>query len=204
MRLKFRRCLRLMLAPIAVVALAAGASAAHRQTIDGSEPGASQARIPAVHGTALSGDAVILPDDLKGNLGVLVLGFSQGSREAVAGWGRRLAANYRDSPAVVYYEMPMLAGAPKLLRGMITRSMKSSAPERELPHFLPILDNEPAWRAIAHYSKPDDPYVVLVDGQGMVLWETEGAATDAAYAELQRKLEQAWSGRDQTHVRNAR
>jgi hypothetical protein len=191
MRLKLQRGLQWTLAGVAVVAQVAAGPAATRRTIEGSDPGGGQARIPAVHGTALSGDAVNLPEALKGKAGVLVLGFSQASREAVAGWGRRLAADYRDSPAVAYYEMPVLAGAPKFVRGMITKSMKGSVPEREQRRFVPVLDNEQAWRAIAHYSKPDDPYVILVDEQGTVLWETEGAATDAAYAELQRKLEKA-------------
>ncbi len=186
-----RRSLRFSLAGVAILVQAATAAGA--RSVDGFDPG-GPAKIPAVHGTALSGDAVNLPEALKGKAGVLVLGFSQGSREAVASWGRRLAGDYRDSPAVGYYEMPVLAGAPRLLRGMITKSMKSSVPEREFGHFVPILDNEPAWRAIAHYAKPDDPYVVVVDGQGTVLWETEGAATEAAYGEFKLQLGRLISG----------
>src|ERR1700733_12224043 len=74
------------------------------------------ARIPEVHGTSLSNEAVNLPEVLQGKGGVLVLGFSRSSRDAVAGWGRRLAADYRESPTVVYYEMPVLASAPGMMR----------------------------------------------------------------------------------------
>jgi len=193
---KLLRILRRTLTGIVALAAVAGMATASTGSGDGFEPGNGQARIPAVQGTALSGEPVSLPDALKGKLGVLVLGFSQGSRDAVTVWGKRLSADYRDSPTVAYYEMPVLAGAPKLLRGMIARSMKGSVPEREQPRFVPIVDSEPAWRAVAHYSKADDPYVILVDSQGAVLWQTEGAASDAVYAELQRKLE---SVRDSAH-----
>ena len=45
------------------------------------------------------------------------------------------------------------------------------------------------WRAAAHYNKSDDAYVLIVDGDGVVLWQTEGDATDATYAIAKKKLE---------------
>jgi hypothetical protein len=145
--------------------------------------------IPTVHATALSGDAVVLPDALRGKAGVLVVGFSKESRDGVTAWSKRLAADYRGSPDVVYYEMAELEGAPRLLRGMILRSIKSSVPERAQPRFIPLLTDEAAWRALAHYNKPDDPYVLVVDSQGQVRWQMEGSLTDAAYATVKQQVE---------------
>jgi hypothetical protein len=147
------------------------------------------ARIPPVHAAALSGEMVDLPSGLHGKVGVLVVGFSQGAREGVTEWGKRLAAEYRGSAAVVYYEMPVLAGAPKLLRGMIVRSIKSSVPERAQARFVPLMEGEAAWRALAHYSRPDDPYVLVVDGDGVVRWQTQGVPSDAAYAAVKQQVE---------------
>jgi hypothetical protein len=113
-------------------------------------------RIPEVHGTSLSNAAVNLPEALKGKVGVLVLGFSRDSREADSAWGKRLAADYRESPTVVYYEMP---------------------------------ENEAAWKAVTHYGRPDDPYLLVVDGEGNVVWQTQGMATDAGYADLKQHVE---------------
>src|SRR5450756_1509470 len=81
-------------------------------------------RIPEVHGTSLAEQQVHLPKDLQGRIGVLVLGFTQGSRDAVAGWGKRLSADYADSPTVAYYEMPVLAGVPRFIRGMVIGKIK--------------------------------------------------------------------------------
>ena len=147
------------------------------------------ARIPVARGTTLAGDAVTLPEALKGNTGVLVVGFSKESQGAVAAWGRRLAKDYRESRRVPYFEVAMLEGAPRLLRGMIVREMRSSVPDPERPHFLTLTGGEAAWRAAAHYAKPDDAYVLLVDGGGAVPWQMEGYATDSPYASLKRELE---------------
>jgi hypothetical protein len=147
------------------------------------------ARIPEVHGTSLSNESVNLPEALQGKVGVLVLGFSRSSRDAVAGWGRRLATDYRESPTVVYYEMPVLASAPGMMRGLIVRSMRSSVPEREKARFVPVMDNEAAWRTLVRYGPPDDSYLLVVDGQGDVVWQTQGQSTDGAYAALKQQVE---------------
>ena len=149
----------------------------------------SAARIPEVHGTSLADEAVNLPEALHGRPGVLILGFSRGSRDAVAGWGRRLAADYRTSPAVMYYEMPVLAAVPGLLRGFVVRSMRSSVPQRAQARFVPITDQEAAWRTLVHYGPADDPYLLVIDGAGDVVWQTHGQPTDASYAALKQQVE---------------
>lgn len=152
-------------------------------------PGAAaQSAIPKAQGTTLAGTTVALPDVLKGKVGVLVVGFSHASQGQVAAWGKRLAADYGSAAGVAYYEVPMLAGAPKMVRGMIVKSMGKAVPDAEKPHFLPLMEDEAGWRAVAHYAKPDDAYVLLVDGGGTVKWQTEGDASDAAYGALDRQV----------------
>jgi hypothetical protein len=146
-------------------------------------------RIPEVHGTSLTNEAVNLPEMLHGRPGVLILGFSRGSRDGVAGWGRKLAADYRSSPEVMYYEMPVLASVPGMMRGFVVRSMKSSVPDRARARFVPITDHEAAWRGLVHYERADDPYLLVVDGQGDVVWQTQGQPTDTAYAALKEQVE---------------
>jgi ATP10 protein len=150
--------------------------------------GRAQTTIPKSGGTTLAGTSVVLPDALKGKVGVLVVGFSHASQGQVAPWTRLLEADYGKSNDVTYFALPMLAAAPKMLRGMIKKSMANSVPFAERPHFLPITEGEPAWRSAAHYDKPDDAYVLLVDSTGTVRWQTEGEATDMAYAEMKKNL----------------
>jgi hypothetical protein len=146
-------------------------------------------RIPTVHGATFSDAKVDLPADLQGKVGILVVGFSQGSRDAVTAWGKRLATDYYGSTTVLYYEMPMLASVPRLLRGFVEGRIKASVSDRGRAHFLPLTEDEPAWRALTHYSAPDDPYIMLVDGEGAIRWQTQGAPADSSYAALKQQVE---------------
>jgi len=146
-------------------------------------------RIPPVHGTTFSDSRVDLPEALHGKVGILVLSFSQGSRDGVTVWGKKLAADFYDSPTVAYYEMPCLASVPKFMRGFVEGRIKASVSDRGRAHFLPILDDEPAWRTLVHYAAPDDAYILVVDGAGIVRWQTQGPPTDATYAALRRQVD---------------
>ncbi len=159
--------------------------------------GARAQTIPSLSGTTFAGAKVKLPDALAGKVGVLVVGFSQGSREAVTVWGKRLAADYFDSPAVAYYEMPVLAGAPGFMRGFIAGRIKAEVSDRGKVHFLPVYEDERSWRKVCAYSSAhaDDAYVLLVDGSGQVVWKTQGPASDAAYEAVRAKVDALRKGR---------
>ena len=86
----------------------------------------AQQTVPKSQGTTLVGTSVGLPDAVHGKVGVLVVGFSKSSQGQVAAWGRRLSADFNQSPSVVYFEVPMLAGAPKIIRRMIVHQMGST------------------------------------------------------------------------------
>jgi predicted transcriptional regulator len=72
---------------------------------------------------------------------------------------------------------------------MVTKSIKSGVPEVEQPHFLPVFSDEAAWQKIARYSNADDAYILVVDGQGNVRWQTSGKVTDAGFAALMQQVE---------------
>jgi hypothetical protein len=145
--------------------------------------------IPEVHGTVLTGEKVDLPDALKGKVGVLIVGFSQASREQVTAWGRRLAGDYRGSNAVLYFEMPVVESVPKLLRGWVMKKMGESVPDRAKGTFLPLVDHEKEWKAAVRYTQADDAYVLVVDGAGIVRARAEGTASDESYAAVKRTVE---------------
>ena len=151
--------------------------------------GAQETGIPQVRATAFSGDAVILPDGLKGRTGVLVIGFSQASRAEVTSWGKRLAAEYRSDPTVLYYEMPVLASVPRLMRGFVLDRIKADVPERARPRFVPILTDEGDWKRVVQFRRPDDAYVLVVDSKGSIRLREQGPPSDASYQEIRNAIE---------------
>lgn len=176
---RFRSSLRRWLLP-RVALFALGATALWAQD--------AAVHIPTARGTTLTGVEMALPNSLNGKIGVLVVGFSHASGEQVTNWGRLIEADYGKSPGMVYFEMPMIGSAPKMLRGMIVKSMTSGVPAAERSHFVPLTEDDKPWRTVARYDKPDDAYLLIVDGNGLVLWQTQGDATDAAYATFKKTL----------------
>ena len=156
--------------------------------VSGGEPPAG-AHIPPVHGVTLTGERVDLPEAFQGKVGVLVVGFSLASRGDVTAWGKRLASDYRDPKGVTYYEMPMLASVPRLLRGWVLKKIAAEIPQPAQGRFLPLYDDEPEWRAAAGYTKPDDAYVLVVDGAGVVQFHAQGQATETTYAEVRKRVD---------------
>jgi hypothetical protein len=153
-------------------------------------------QIPATQGTTLAGTEVALPDALKGKANIVVVGFSRASQEQIGNWGRLIAADFGKSSDITYYELAMVGGAPKMLRGMIIKRMGSAVPFDERGHFIPVVEGEPAWRAVAHFNKSDDAYVLLVDTRGAVLWQAEGEPTDAAYGTFKQQVVKSVKGAD--------
>jgi hypothetical protein len=144
--------------------------------------------IPQVRSTTLSGEPVVLPDQLHGRVLVVILGFDRKASAQAAAWGRRLAAAHGSDPSLAYYEAPMLGSVPGLLRGFVLRSIRNSVPQRAWPHFLPITEHEDQWRALVHPNDGSIAYLVLCDSDGRVHWQTRGQADDGAFAALQQQI----------------
>ena len=145
--------------------------------------------IPAIDGNTLAGEHVRLPADLAGGRScILVVGFSKQARDAAKDWGKRLAVDFFDSRQVAYYEAPVLAGVPRLMRGMVLHSIASEVSDRGKHHFLPITGDEAGWRKLAGVTDPDAIYLLVIDSTGEVRWRTSGPLTEAAYAALRQHL----------------
>jgi hypothetical protein len=148
----------------------------------------AQQTIPVTEGTTLSGRAVSLPRDLPAGLSVLVMGFNQKSGDACKEWSKQFSAQPLAGQNISSFQMPMLASAPRFIRGMIVRSMKKDTPANLQDRFLPVFDHEQEWKQIASYSTPDDAYLLLVNQQGTVRWQTHGPPTPERIAALQHEL----------------
>ena len=70
----------------------------------------------------------------------------------------------------------MLEEAPGFMRGMIKSGMRKGCPQREQDHSVVLTQDEKLWRSYFDVSDDKDPYVVLIDEAGKVLWHGHGAA----------------------------
>ena len=141
--------------------------------------------IPSFTGPTLANDTLHLP---SGSKAILVLGFSKKSGDACKPWFDRIASQLKSKPQVGYYEMPVLASAPSFIRGMIVHNIRGSLNPDQQKHFAPVMENAQPWKDVVHFSAPDDPYVLIIDEHGTVLWRDSGPWSAAKEHDLQKAI----------------
>jgi hypothetical protein len=124
--------------------------------------------------------------DLSGKIGVLVLGFSKKSSLETRGWGDSVLRDYGTDPHVVFYQMPVLADVPTLMRGLIFEGIRKKMSPAERVHFIPILQDAAGWKKVVQFAATDDAYIVVLDSGGQIKWRIHGTMTGEAYNHLKR------------------
>ena len=147
-------------------------------------PAATAQSLPNTDEVTLAGDQIHLESALKGNVGVLILGFSKKSEGQVREWTKALLTELSAERSIVIFEMPILESMPRLVRGMAVRSMKNASSPTERQHFLPVFHNEMQWKEVARFSEPDDAYIVVLDREGKIVWREHGPIDEKRKTEL--------------------
>lgn len=149
---------------------------------------ATAEQMPQIEGTNLSGNLVQLPAAVKGHTAVIIIGFSHDSQTQTRQWEMKVRKLISGSPSIQVYLIAVLEDAPRLIRGMIVHAMRGSTPAGERDHFLTVVHGENDLKRAAHFAKPDDAYVLLLDSNGQIQWRIHGQASDTVSGELANRL----------------
>ena len=144
--------------------------------------------MPRVEGESFAGRKVVLPDEAKGHVAVLVFGFTKASKEPTRAWSEKTLAEFRDQSEFELYQLPVLEDVPRLFRGMVISGIKKGIPENLRDHFVPILQGESELKRLVGYQEPDDAYLVILDPSAQIVQQIHGPFTEAAYAHLRDEL----------------
>lgn len=147
--------------------------------------------IPQTKVTALSGQTLSLPVDLRTHATVLILGFGRHSQDATTAWEKPTRTQLAKPGIIGFYDMAMLAEVPGILRPLVMHSLKGAVPDVLKPNFLPLTEGEDAWKRAAEFTgaQPDAAYVMLVDRVGQIRWSTHAAFSPAMFGELRHRAE---------------
>jgi len=152
--------------------------------------------MPKVEGESLAGQHVVLPDDAKGKIAVLIFGFTRASKGPTSLWAERTLAEFGSNAGFALYQLPVLEDVPRLIRGMVISGIKNRIPEKARDYFVPIVQGEPGLKKLVHYKEPDDAYLVTIDPAGQVVQQLHGTLTDTAYARLRAEIQSLLSHRN--------
>lgn len=149
----------------------------------------TSASLPRIEGTSLAGTQVVLPDAANGKIAVLIFGFSHASKNAISAWADKLYADFGSRPDFAVYQLPVLAGAPSWVRGMIVSSMKKGMPETRRGYFIPLVKGEGELKNLVGFKEADDAYLLTLDASGHIAHQGHGPFRDGDYAALRAELE---------------
>src|SRR5215469_12808367 len=138
----------------------------------------AQRSMPIVEGESLSGKKVSLPRDLGSKPALLIIGFTHGSQAQTKAWGLRVRDRFPT------WSIAVLEDVPRLMRGMVSHSIKSGIPKEQYDRFLLVYHGEKELKQVAGFDHSDDAYLLVIDSSGAIRWSFHGSATDAAVEEI--------------------
>jgi hypothetical protein len=135
-------------------------------------------QFPAVTGSNLQRKQLNLPQDFQGEQNLVLIAFQQWQQSQVDTWipfARRLEETH---PELRYYELPTIQRRNALARTLLNEGMRAGIPdqvarERTITLYL----DKRAFREALQLPGDDDIHVLLLDRQGRVRWQAEGAFT---------------------------
>jgi hypothetical protein len=149
----------------------------------------AQQPMPGVEGESFAGRKVVLPDDAKGKVAVLVFGFTKASKGPTSAWGEKIFSEFGNQAGFALYQLPVLEDVPRFVRGMVISGMKKGIKENMRDHFVPILQGESELKKLVNYKEPDDAYLVVLDPSGRIVQQMHGPFSDVAYEQLRKEIQ---------------
>ena len=149
----------------------------------------AQQPMPRVEGESFAEHKVMLPDDAKGKIAVLVFGFTKASKGPTSAWGEKVFSEFGNQAGFELYQLPVLEDVPHFVRGMVISGMKKGIKENMRDHFVPILQGESELKKLVSYKEPDDAYLVVLDPSGQIARQIHGPFSDATYEQLRKEIQ---------------
>ena len=132
--------------------------------------------------TTLSGVDVTLPD--ADRAAILLVGFGRDAGAQVRQWRQRID-EIDSGPSVA--SVMVIDGVPRLLRGVLTRTMRGEVAEERQHTIYLVTEDGDAWRALAQFDETnaaDEAYVLRFDGGGQVCFRHVGPIAESAASDL--------------------
>jgi hypothetical protein len=135
-------------------------------------------KFPKITGSNLLRQKLTLPDDLQGEINILLVAFLQQHQALVDSWIPIVGQLEKSFPAVRFYEIPVIQKMNFLSQTFINEGMRAGIPNHNTRAKTITLytDKEIFCDAL---GIPDEKtiWVLLLDRQANVFWRAEGAFT---------------------------
>ena len=132
------------------------------------KPGSTPDFFPKVQGQALSGAELKIPEDLQGNCAVLLIGYKQKTQFDIDRW---ILGLLQLKTPIELLELPTIAGMmPEMVSEFISNGMRSGIPQEDWGTVVTVFEDAEKIIAALGNERPQSAYVVLINGDGGILW----------------------------------
>ena len=140
---------------------------------------------PRLRGMSLSRKRMIIPEDLEGNINLVLVAFRRHHQRDVDEWLHDLGDIEERIEDLCIYEVPLLVRYPRFYRRWIDDGMRSGIPDPETRDRTITVYTDRR-RFLDHFDLPDESQILvaLLDGKGAVVWSHVGPPSESAIEEL--------------------
>lgn len=133
---------------------------------------------PSVMGETLAQEPVRIPDDFRGDVALLLIGYKQDSQFDIDRW---LIGLDMTRTQVDVYEIPTIQGLfPRMFSTTINNGMRAGIPKPLWKGVITVYQDGERVQAFTGNDKPNNARVVLLDKSGLVVYfYDEGFSVDA-------------------------
>ena len=132
--------------------------------------------LPATAGESLSGHSVVLAQAVRGHASLVIASFSKEAGSACEEWSKQVHADAAMA-SVTVYQAAELEQAPGFIRGMVKSALRKQVPSAWQDNFVVLTQDGKQWRDYFGVTTDKDPWIVLLDAHGKVLWHGHGQAS---------------------------
>ena len=145
-------------------------------------------QFPPIEGSNLAKRTFRLPNDLEGELNVVLVAFQRWHQDQVDTWAPLLDELERTVPGFRYYELPVIRSMNRFSQWMLDEGMRAGIPSQPVrARTITIYTDKEEFRSALQMPEENNIYLMLVTRQGEILWRGRGAYTQ----ETARSLSQA-------------
>lgn len=163
--------MRLFIVIVMAVLLTACSTSYPNQAITGQA-------FPSVSGESLEKELMQIPDDFKGNMTLLLIGYKQDSQFDIDRW---LIGLDMTQTQVAVYEVPTIQGLfPRMFSTFIDNGMRAGIPKPLWKGVVTVYQDGDQVQAFTGNENPNNTRVVLLDAQGKIIYfYDQGFSVDA-------------------------
>ena len=145
-------------------------------------------QFPPIEGSNLAKRTFRLPNDLEGELNVVLVAFQRWHQDQVDTWAPLLDELEGTVPGFRYYELPVIRSMNRFSQWMLDEGMRAGIPSQPVrARTITIYTDKEEFRSALQMPEENNIYLMLVTQHGEILWRGRGAYTQ----ETARSLSQA-------------